>query len=98
RVYAIVKRLPIDGHEHVQLTYTAWYPAHPRMKAIDLEAAEIDSVVLRLTLDGDNAPLFYETIAACGCFHKVFIERWLEDAAGQAFGPPEQAKKDAVER
>ncbi|HEV3444708.1 MAG TPA: hypothetical protein VG099_08705 [Gemmataceae bacterium] len=97
-VYAIFKKLPIDGHEHVQLTYTAWYPAHPRMKAIDLEEAEIDSCVLRLTLDADNAPLFYETIAACGCFHKVFVERWLEDAARQTFGAPEKGKKYSVER
>jgi hypothetical protein len=98
RVYAIFKKLPIDGHEHVQLTYTAWYPAHPRMKAIDLESAGIDSCVLRITLDADNAPLFYETIAACGCFHKVFVERWVEEAAKQAYGPPEKDKKYCVER
>jgi len=98
KVYAIFKKLPIDGHQHVQLTYTAWYPAHPRMKAIDLEAASIDSCVLRITLDADNAPLFYETIAACGCFHKVFVERWVEDAAKQTFGPPENGKKYSVER
>jgi hypothetical protein len=97
-VYAIFKKLPIDGHEHVQLTYTAWYPAHPRMKAIDLESAGIDSCVLRITLDADNAPLFYETIAACGCFHKIFIARWVEDAAQQTFGPPENGKKFSVER
>jgi hypothetical protein len=98
KVYAICKKHPIDGHEHVQLTYTAWYPAHPRMKAIDLEAASIDSCVLRITLDADNAPLFYETIAACGCFHKVFVERWVEEAAKQTFGPPENGKKFSVER
>jgi len=98
KVYAIFKKLPIDGHPHVQLTYTAWYPAHPRMKTIDLEEAEIDSCVLRVTLDADNAPLFYETIAACGCFHKVFIERCVEDAAKEAFGPPEKGKKYSVER
>ena len=98
KVYAIVKKLPIDGHEHVQLTYTAWYPAHPKMKAIDMEEAEVDSCVLRITLDADNAPLFYETIAACGCFHKVFVERWVEDAAQKTFGPPEQNKKFSVER
>ena len=97
-VYAIFKKLPIDGHEHVQLTYTAWYPAHPRMKAIDLEAASIDSCVLRITLDADNAPLFYETIAACGCFHKVFVERGVEEAAKQTYGPPESGKKYCVER
>ncbi len=98
RIYAIFKKLPINGQEHVQLTYTAWYPAHPRMKAIDLEAAGIDSCVLRLTLDADHMPLFYETIAACGCFHKIFVARRLEDAARQAFGTPEKDKKYCVER
>jgi hypothetical protein len=97
-VYAIYKKLPIEGHPHVQLTYTAWYPAHPRMKAIDLEAADVDSCVLRVTLDADNAPLFYETIAACGCFHKVFVERSVEEAAKKTYGPPEKDKKYSVER
>ena len=97
-VYAILKKLPIEGHEHIQLTYTAWYPAHPRMKAIDLEAADIDSCVLRVTLDAGNVPLFYETIAACGCFHKVFVQRWFEEAARTTYGPPEKGKKYTVER
>jgi hypothetical protein len=98
KVYAIYEKRRLGGHDHVQLTYTAWYPAHPRMKAIDLEEADIDSCVVRVTLDADNAPLLVETIAACGCFHKVFVERWLEDAAGRAFGPPEQGKNFAAER
>jgi hypothetical protein len=97
-VYAIFQKVPIDGHEHVQLTYTAWYPAHPRMKAFDLEEADIDSCVVRVTLDGQNAPLWCETIAACGCFHKVFVERWVEESAAKAFGQPETGKKFAVER
>ena len=97
-VYAIYQKLPIGGRDHVQLTYTAWYPAHPRMKAIDLEEADIDSCVVRVTLDDHNAPLFYETIMACGCFHKVFVEKRVEDAAAQTFGPPEQGKKFSVER
>jgi hypothetical protein len=97
-VYAIFKQLPIDGQPHVQITYTAWYPAHPAMKAFDVEAASIDSCVLRVTLDADHAPLFYETIAACGCFHKVFVERWIEERARQAFGAPEAGKKHCVER
>jgi hypothetical protein len=98
RVYAIYEKRPINGREHVQLTYTAWYPAHPRMKTIDLEEADIDSCVVRVTLDDSHAPLFYETIAACGCFHKVFVERWLEDASAAQYGPPEKGKKYAVER
>jgi hypothetical protein len=67
------------------------------MKAIDLEAADVDSCVLRVTLDADNAPLVYETIAACGCFHKVFVEHWVEEAARQTFGPPENGRKYSVE-
>jgi hypothetical protein len=97
-VYAIFETHKIGGHDHVQLTYTAWYPAHPRMATIDLEAASIDSCVVRITLDGDNGPLFYETIAACGCFHKVFVERWVEEKATQTFGGPEKGKKYTVER
>lgn len=98
KTYAIYKKLLIEGHEHVQLTYTAWYPAHPRMKAIDVEEADIDSCVLRITLDAENTPLFYETIAACGCFHKVFVEDWIEESARQLFGGPEKDKKFCVER
>ncbi len=97
-VYAIYQKVPINGHNHVQLTYTAWYPAHPRMKTIDLEDADIDSCVLRVTLDGQNAPIFYETIAACGFFHKVFVERWVEEAASTQFGTREKDKTYAVER
>jgi hypothetical protein len=98
KVYAIYQNVTIGGHEHVQITYTAWYPAHPRMKAIDLEEADIDSCVVRVTLDDRNAPLFFETIAACGCFHKVFVEHWLEEQAAQTFGLPEKDKKYVVER
>jgi hypothetical protein len=98
RVYANYEKRRLGGHDHVQITYTAWYPAHPRLKLIDLEEADIDSCVVRVTPDADNAPLFYETIAACGCFHKVFVERWLEVAASQATGPPERGKRFSVER
>src|SRR5579884_1926191 len=98
RVYAIYEKRLLNGHDHVQLTYTAWYPAHPRLKTIDLEEADIDSCVLRVTLDADHCPILYETVASCGCFHKVFVERWLEDAAAAAFGAPEKGKKYCVER
>ncbi len=97
-VYAMYEKRTLNGRDHVQLTYTAWYPAHPRMKAIDLEEADIDSCVLRVTLDGRNAPLFVETIMACGCFHKVFVEHWLEDEAARANGPPEKGKKFSIEK
>jgi hypothetical protein len=98
KVYAIYQKRLIGESEHVQITYTAWYPAHPRMKAIDLESADIDSIVLRITLDTQNAPLFYETIAACGCFHKIFVVKSLEEAAAATYGPPEKNKRFSVEK
>jgi hypothetical protein len=97
-VYAIHQPVAIGGRNHVQLTYTAWYPAHPKLKTFDLEEADIDSCVLRVTLDERNAPILYETIAACGCFHKAFVEKWVEDAAAKQFGAPEKGKKYSVER
>jgi hypothetical protein len=98
KVYAIFQKRKVGPHDHVQLTYTAWYPAHPRMKAVDVEQADIDSVVVRVTLDGRNTPLFYETIAACGCFHKVFVTKSVEESSAQMFGAPEPKKKFSVER
>ncbi len=98
KVYAIYKVQTIEGHPHAQITYTAWYPAHPRMKTFDVEEADIDSCVVRVTLDAENAPLFYETIAACGCFHKIFVEKHIEDAARQTFGAAETGKRFCVAR
>ena len=96
-VYVLCRKVCIGDTEHLQLTYTAWYPAHPRTKKVDLEAAAIDSCVVRVMLDGENAPLFYETVLACGCYHKVFVERWVEDAALLAYGAPERGKRYCVE-
>jgi hypothetical protein len=98
KVYALYEKRKLGSGDHVQLTYTAWYPAHPRMKTIDLEEADIDSCVVRVTLDAENAPLFYETIAACGCFHKVFVQRRVEEGAATTFGAPEKGKKYSIER
>ncbi len=96
-VYAIYQKLRINERDHVQLTYTAWYPAHARTKTFDLENADVDSCVLRVTLDAQNSPILFETIAACGCFHKAFVEKWVEDSARQ-LAPPEPGKRFAVER
>ncbi len=98
KLYAIYQKVIIAEKERIQLTYTAWYPAHPRMKLIDLESADIDSCVLRITLDTDYSPLFYETIAACGCFHKVFVAGWLESDAAKQYGTPEPGKKFVIEK
>ncbi len=97
-VYAIVKKRLLGTREHVQLTYVVWYPRRPQTKAIDIEAANIDSGIVRITLDDAKLPLFYETVLACGCYHKAFVEQRVESAAWQTLGPPESGKTFATER
>jgi hypothetical protein len=97
-VYFLTDRRRLGQQDHKQLTYVVWYPAHPRTKTFDIEPADIDSGVVRITLGRDNRPLFYETSLACGCYHKVFAEAWVENAARQSYGPPLKGKKFALER
>jgi len=97
-VYGFAKQSPLGTASHTQLTYVVWYPRHPRTKIVDVEAAPIDSGVLRITLDQQNQPLFYESVLACGCYHKVFAESWVETSAIQAYGPPERGKHFSLEK
>ena len=54
--------------------------------------------MIRITLDEQNRPLIYETVLACGCYHKVFVERRLEEARCACFGPPERGKRYSIEK
>ncbi len=56
----------------VQLVYIAWFSERPKLKWIDSYAGTLDGVVWRVTLDTDGAPLLYDTIHACGCYHYYF--------------------------
>lgn len=95
-VYGIFDRRKIGRRPHVQLTYTVWYRRHPRTKRFDIEPGLVDSGVVRITLDQQNRPLLYETVLACGCYHKVFVEKRVENASRQYFGPPVDDKEYSV--
>src|ERR1019366_7423895 len=55
-----------------QLVYTIWFPERPSSGATDLLAGRLDGVVFRVTLGIDGAPLVYDTIHPCGCYHMFF--------------------------
>jgi hypothetical protein len=61
-------------HDRVltQLVYTIWFPERPPSGAIDMLAGRLDGVVFRVTLGEDGAPLVYDTIHPCGCYHMFF--------------------------
>jgi len=56
----------------VQLVYTVWFSERPSSGATDLLAGRLDGVVFRVTLGTDGAPLVYDTMHPCGCYHMFF--------------------------
>lgn len=72
-VYARLSTALFDGEPHLQLVYTVWFPARPAAGWIDPLAGPLDGLVWRVTLDrAGRAPLVYDTIHPCGCYHLFF--------------------------
>lgn len=55
-----------------QFIYTAWFPARTAEPGIDLLAGRFDGLVWRVTVGVDGAPLVFDTIHPCGCYHLFF--------------------------
>jgi hypothetical protein len=56
----------------LQLVYTIWFPERPPRGEFDLLAGKLDGIVWRVTLAPDGAPLLYDSIHPCGCYHLFF--------------------------
>ena len=59
-----------------QLVYTAWFPARTAQGVIDWYAGNYDGISWRVTFDietGALAPIVYDTIHPCGCYHHVLF-------------------------
>ncbi len=59
-------------HTLLQLVYSVWFPARPKASALDLLAGQLDGIVWRVTLAPDGAPLIFDSIHSCGCYHQFF--------------------------
>ncbi|CAG0956624.1 hypothetical protein BURK1_00487 [Burkholderiales bacterium] len=59
-----------DGALLPQLVYTVWFAQRPPRFAGDPLAGRLDGLVWRVTLDRDGAPLAFDTIHPCGCYHQ----------------------------
>ena len=61
-------------HDQVllQLVYSVWLPARPKTSGLDLLGGHLDGVIWRVTLGPDGAPLVYDSIHSCGCYHQFF--------------------------
>lgn len=71
-VYQRLAYTRYQGQTLLQLVYSVWFPERPRSSAVDLLSGTLDSVVLRVTLDARGAPLLYDSIHSCGCYHLFF--------------------------
>jgi hypothetical protein len=56
-----------------QLVYTTWFAERPKSGAMDPYGGALDGIVWRVTLDERGAPLLYDTIHACGCYHYYYV-------------------------
>jgi len=57
------------GVTRLQLVYTIWFPARPPAHPGDPFAGRLDGVIWRVTLDDEGAPLVFDSIHPCGCYH-----------------------------
>ena len=70
--YRRIAHTRLGGRTLVQLVYSVWFPARPKSSALDLLGGEFDGIVWRVTLAPDGAPLIYDSIHSCGCYHQFF--------------------------
>ncbi len=61
-----------EGRTLMQLVYVAWMPARPKYGATDLLGGQLDGIVWRVTLASDGAPVLFDSIHPCGCYHTFF--------------------------
>lgn len=69
-VYTRLAWTRFEGALLPQLVYTVWFAQRPPRYAGDPLAGRLDGLVWRVTLDRDGAPLLYDTIHPCGCYHQ----------------------------
>ncbi|WP_291994656.1 hypothetical protein [Candidatus Accumulibacter sp. ACC003] len=71
-LYARAAYTRMGGRWLLQLVYSAWFSARPPAHALDVVAGRLDGLLWRVTLADDGAPLVYDSIHPCGCYH-LFI-------------------------
>ena len=69
-VYTRLAWTRFDGALLPQLVYTIWFAQRPPSSAVAGLSGRLDGLVWRVTLDRDGAPLAFDTIHPCGCYHQ----------------------------
>ncbi len=75
RVYRHLSHVRWGEQTLLQLNYVVWFPARPKTGFFDYLGGHFDGVIWRVTLAADGAPLMYDTIHTCGCYHTFYPAR-----------------------
>jgi len=62
----------------LQLNYVFWFPSRPKISWFDIYGGHLDGLIWRVTLNENGKPIAYDSIHACGCYHKFYINEALE--------------------
>ena len=68
-VYTHASHVRMQGRALLQLNYVAWFPARPKTGVFDLLGGHLDGLTWRVTLDEQGAPLLFDSMHNCGCYH-----------------------------
>lgn len=80
--YAWLSTTRYRGHNLLQVNYLYWFSERPAERRLDPYAGQLDGLIWRVTLKPDGHVLYYDSIHACGCYHKVYpVARGLAAAA-----------------
>jgi hypothetical protein len=71
-VYAAHGYARWHGKVLLQLIYQIWLPAREKTGMLDLYGGPLDSVIWRVTLSPEGAPIAYDSIHGCGCYYLLF--------------------------
>ena len=71
-VYRRITHTYFGGRWLAQFVYAVWFPARGARAAVDLLAGQFDGLIWRVTVGTDGAPLVYDSIHPCGCYHLFF--------------------------
>ncbi|GGO87232.1 hypothetical protein GCM10011348_39940 [Marinobacterium nitratireducens] len=73
------------GQTLLQLNYIVWFRSRP---GNDIYAGNIDGLTWRVTLGPEGAPLLYDSIHNCGCYHLFFPTPRIRRRPSLAPGEP----------
>ena len=71
-VFRRLSHTRFKGQALLQLNYIVWFPARARTSAFDLLGGHLDGITWRVTLSPRGAPLMYDSMHNCGCYHMFY--------------------------